>query len=74
VHQLLRPEWIPTQDDVLRVRGRTSGIQDVVVKHNDYDLVLVDAGGQSSERRKWARIRLSLSTTTRLYSDRVELI
>jgi len=45
--------YVPTQDDVLRARVRTTGIQEAEFKFEDIELRMLDVGGQRSERRKW---------------------
>jgi len=46
----------PTIDDFLRSKRKTLGIAELIVKHNEYTICLVDVGGQRSERRKWAPV------------------
>ncbi|GAM20168.1 hypothetical protein SAMD00019534_033430, partial [Acytostelium subglobosum LB1] len=46
-------DYIPNQDDVLRSRVRTTGIQEANFKFNDIEFRMLDVGGQRSERRKW---------------------
>jgi len=45
--------YIPTEQDVLRARVRTTGIArtDFKIKHTDF--AMFDLGGQRNERRKW---------------------
>ena len=45
--------YIPTQDDVLRARIRTTGIEEAAFDFEDMSFRMVDVGGQRSERRKW---------------------
>lgn len=45
--------YVPTQDDVLRARVRTTGIQEAQYKFEDIAFKMLDVGGQRSERRKW---------------------
>jgi len=45
--------YIPSQDDVLRARIRTTGIQEAEFKFEDIEFRMLDVGGQRSERRKW---------------------
>ncbi|XP_040041075.1 guanine nucleotide-binding protein subunit alpha-14 [Gasterosteus aculeatus] len=47
------PDYIPTEQDVLRVRFPTTGIHDYSFTINKITLRIVDVGGQKSERRKW---------------------
>uniref|UniRef100_A0A6B2L8L4 Uncharacterized protein n=1 Tax=Arcella intermedia TaxID=1963864 RepID=A0A6B2L8L4_9EUKA len=53
VDRFVDQNFIPTNDDVLRVRVRSTGIEEATF---DFDKILfkvVDVGGQRSERRKW---------------------
>jgi len=45
--------YVPTLDDILRVRVRTTGIQEASFKFEDVKIKMLDVGGQRSERRKW---------------------
>ncbi|XP_072225628.1 guanine nucleotide-binding protein G(o) subunit alpha-like [Leuresthes tenuis] len=51
--RIIRPNYIPTETDVLRVRVRTSGIIETQFEANETIFRLYDVGGQRSERRKW---------------------
>uniref|UniRef100_A0A1A8I751 Guanine nucleotide binding protein (G protein), alpha 15 (Gq class) n=1 Tax=Nothobranchius kuhntae TaxID=321403 RepID=A0A1A8I751_NOTKU len=46
-------DYIPTEQDVLRVRFPTTGIHDYAFTVKNITLRIVDVGGQKSERRKW---------------------
>lgn len=46
-------DYIPTEQDVLRVRFPTTGIHDYSFTIKTITLRIVDVGGQKSERRKW---------------------
>jgi len=46
-------EFVPTNEDVLKVRQKTSGILETVFDTDGLQITLVDVGGQRSERRKW---------------------
>ncbi|XP_072245699.1 guanine nucleotide-binding protein subunit alpha-14-like [Leuresthes tenuis] len=46
-------DYIPTEQDVLRVRFPTTGIHDYSFNIKSITLRIVDVGGQKSERRKW---------------------
>ena len=43
----------PTKQDVLRVRVRSSGIEEAEFKFEELNFRMLDVGGQRSERRKW---------------------
>ncbi|CAG07951.1 unnamed protein product, partial [Tetraodon nigroviridis] len=46
-------DYVPTEQDVLRVRFPTTGIHDYSFTIKTITLRIVDVGGQKSERRKW---------------------
>ncbi|XP_037615072.1 guanine nucleotide-binding protein subunit alpha-11-like [Sebastes umbrosus] len=45
--------YLPTEQDVLRVRVPTTGIQEYTFNLDNVVFRMVDVGGQRSERRKW---------------------
>ena len=47
------PGYVPSMDEVLRLRVRTSGVVDEPFSVNGVKFRMVDVGGQRSERRKW---------------------
>eukprot|EP00474_Spongospora_subterranea_P008626 CRZ09084.1 hypothetical protein [Spongospora subterranea] len=49
------PHYIPSNDDILHARLRTSGIVDSIVHIQQVPVRLLDVGGQRNERRKWMR-------------------
>jgi GTPase SAR1 family protein len=49
----LQPDFIPTTDDVLRSRIRSTGIEEADFKFVDMQFKMIDVGGQRAERRKW---------------------
>jgi G-protein alpha subunit len=53
VKQIVDPSYVPTTQDVLQARVRTTGIveQSFTVDHNTF--LIMDVGGQRNERRKW---------------------
>lgn len=51
--RIASPDYIPTEQDVLRVRFPTTGIHDYGFTIDKITLRIVDVGGQKSERRKW---------------------
>ncbi|GAM23687.1 hypothetical protein SAMD00019534_068620 [Acytostelium subglobosum LB1] len=46
-------DYIPTQDDVLRCRQRTTGMKETEFMVEDVKFRLLDVGGQKNERKKW---------------------
>lgn len=46
-------DYVPTEQDLLRVRIRTSGYTQATFQYKNIDFNVVDVGGQRPERRKW---------------------
>ncbi|RDD47518.1 Guanine nucleotide-binding protein G(q) subunit alpha [Trichoplax sp. H2] len=53
LHRLAEPNYLPTQQDILRVRAPTTGIIEYDFNLDTVMFRMVDVGGQRSERRKW---------------------
>eukprot|EP01118_Nematostelium_gracile_P005969 TRINITY_DN1905_c0_g1_i1.p1 TRINITY_DN1905_c0_g1~~TRINITY_DN1905_c0_g1_i1.p1 ORF type:complete len:349 (+),score=81.66 TRINITY_DN1905_c0_g1_i1:93-1139(+) len=53
IERFMSPSYIPSQDDVLRVRVRSTGIEEAIFRFEDISFRMCDVGGQRSERRKW---------------------
>ncbi|GFO26398.1 guanine nucleotide-binding protein subunit alpha-11 [Plakobranchus ocellatus] len=53
VERISQPDYLPTEQDILRVRVPTTGIIEYPFDLDDMVFRLVDVGGQKSERRKW---------------------
>ncbi|KAF8657967.1 hypothetical protein AX16_002128 [Volvariella volvacea WC 439] len=51
--RLFSPGYIPTEQDIIQCRARTIGITETTFHLRDHDMLMVDVGGQKSERRKW---------------------
>jgi len=47
------PEYMPTDQDILHCRVKSTGITETEFKVEDLTYNMVDVGGQRSERRKW---------------------
>jgi guanine nucleotide-binding protein subunit alpha len=56
VVRLSAPDYIPTSEDIIRSRVRTSGIIEQTVMINKVAFKVVDVGGQRGERRKWIHV------------------
>lgn len=53
VERLVQPDYIPTPQDVLRSRTKTTGIIETEFEVQGTQFRMVDVGGQRSERKKW---------------------
>jgi len=48
-----RDDFIPTQDDMLRAKQKTTGVLETCFEVAGTEFIMVDVGGQRSERKKW---------------------
>jgi guanine nucleotide-binding protein G(i) subunit alpha len=53
LNRLIQSNYIPTQQDVLRTRVKTTGIVETAFTLKKHKFRIVDVGGQRSERKKW---------------------
>ncbi len=53
IERVAADDYLPTTDDVLRARVRTSGIVQTDFVINNLNISMFDVGGQRNERRKW---------------------
>jgi len=53
VQRFIQPNYLPTEQDILRVRVRTTGIEEASFSYEEFHFRMLDVGGQRSERRKW---------------------
>lgn len=54
IDRIMAPNYIPSTQDVIRSRQKTSGIFDTVIDMgDDLKMHVYDVGGQRSERKKW---------------------
>jgi len=53
IDRVAEPGYLPTQQDILRVRVPTTGIIEYPFDLEEIRFRMVDVGGQRSERRKW---------------------
>ena len=51
--KLCQPDFIPTNHDVLQARVRTTGILEYRFVCKGFPFLMVDVGGQRSQRKKW---------------------
>eukprot|EP00924_Labyrinthula_sp_SR-Ha-C_P001188 maker-scaffold_7-snap-gene-16.3-mRNA-1 protein AED:0.01 eAED:0.01 QI:169/1/1/1/1/1/3/334/370 len=48
--------WVPTPQEILLSRVRTTGVVTELYKQKDSNFQVIDVGGQRSERRKWLNV------------------
>ena len=48
-----KKDYIPSIEDILKVRVKSSGIKEFEFSHKGFNFRIVDVGGQRSERKKW---------------------
>lgn len=53
VHLIKQPDYMPTEQDILRCRVLTSGIFETKFTVDKVNFHMFDVGGQRDERRKW---------------------
>ncbi|KAL1924989.1 uncharacterized protein VTP21DRAFT_4643 [Calcarisporiella thermophila] len=53
IDRIAQPDYLPTDQDVLRSRVKTTGITESTFQVGDITYRLFDVGGQRSERKKW---------------------
>ncbi|KAG0019947.1 guanine nucleotide-binding protein subunit alpha [Entomortierella chlamydospora] len=53
IDRIAKPTYIPTDQDVLRSRVKTTGITETTFLIGDLTYRMFDVGGQRSERKKW---------------------
>lgn len=51
--RLFHETYQPTEQDIVQCRARTIGITETTFQLKDHEMLMVDVGGQKSERRKW---------------------
>jgi GTPase SAR1 family protein len=57
-------DCIPTKQDIVRVRVRTTGIDEAPLNWQSFHFSLVDVGGQRTERKKWMH----------MFEDRIDAV
>jgi GTPase SAR1 family protein len=53
VHQIAASDYVPSHEDIVHARVRTTGIVEREFSIDGNRFVLVDVGGQRNERKKW---------------------
>ncbi|KAI9689697.1 MAG: hypothetical protein M1820_010067 [Bogoriella megaspora] len=56
LHRLGGAEYVPSEEDVLRARLRTTGISETPFKKGPIEFSLFDVGGVRGERKKWIHV------------------
>jgi G-protein alpha subunit len=53
VRRMADPDYLPSDQDILRSRSKTTGIVETSFKLENITFRMIDVGGQRSERKKW---------------------
>jgi guanine nucleotide-binding protein subunit alpha, other len=53
INRMFDPSWVPSDQDMLHARLRTTGITETVFELRELTFRMMDVGGQRSERKKW---------------------
>ncbi|PFH45979.1 hypothetical protein AMATHDRAFT_157094 [Amanita thiersii Skay4041] len=53
LERLFDPKYLPNEQDIIHCRARSIGITETTFHLRDHEMLMVDVGGQKSERRKW---------------------
>lgn len=56
ISRIYSPLYIPTDEDILRIRVRTQGFDEAVYHYKDFKFRVTDLGGQRIERKHWPGI------------------
>lgn len=48
-----QPDWVPSNQDMLHARLRTTGTTEQQFDLGHFRYLMIDVGGQRSERKKW---------------------
>jgi len=59
--RIAKGDWTPTNEDILHVRQRTTGIVETNFEAGKNHWTLIDVGGQKVERRKWIHSQQNLN-------------
>ncbi|CAI2319756.1 unnamed protein product [Caenorhabditis sp. 36 PRJEB53466] len=63
LERINKPDYIPTVDDMLRVRTPTIGVVQTTISIKGTMFRIYDVGGQRSERRKWIHLFDNVNAT-----------
>ncbi|KAJ7500121.1 heterotrimeric G-protein alpha subunit, GPA3-like protein [Mycena latifolia] len=53
IHRIAHPTYVPSEEDVLRARAKSTAIIETRFWMGDLSIHMFDVGGQRSERKKW---------------------
>ena len=53
IERFMDDQFLPTEQDILRARVRSTGIDEAEFELDGLEFRMLDVGGQRSERRKW---------------------
>lgn len=53
---LVSSTYIPTNQDILHARKRTTGVTELNFADKDHHFKFIDVGGQRTERKKWLKV------------------
>jgi guanine nucleotide-binding protein subunit alpha len=56
IERLFDKNYLPTNQDILRTRLRTTGISETLFDLGNLTYRMFDVGGQRSERKKWIHV------------------
>uniref|UniRef100_A0AC35U5A2 Guanine nucleotide-binding protein alpha-6 subunit n=1 Tax=Rhabditophanes sp. KR3021 TaxID=114890 RepID=A0AC35U5A2_9BILA len=56
VERTMNKDFIPTTEDIMHARHRTTGTVELEFKFKKVNFKIVDVGGQRSERKKWIHV------------------
>ncbi|KAF2087254.1 guanine nucleotide binding protein, alpha subunit [Saccharata proteae CBS 121410] len=56
IERLFTKDYLPTDQDILRTRLRTTGISETIFDLGNLTYRMFDVGGQRSERKKWIHV------------------
>jgi len=52
-NEIMKPDYMPNDEDILKARIRTTGLFEMMYERDDNVFKICDVGGQRSERKKW---------------------
>lgn len=51
--RISQPSYLPTEEDALRIRIRSTGLDSTTLQYGHLNLKFIDTGGERAERKKW---------------------